>query len=540
MPPGVYVRKNKVDYSVYRGDKPKPRPTPTKKDQQLYNNWRDAERHYELEQKGFLMGPLKLLNPSRNKGWVLPRSRSSSAERLEKSAIGSPSGEDSDDKRNSRGGRTGPLVAKARAKAAFMRALGACDVCRHRHVGCFREHWDLTLFEKAWCELRGYLYREPQPDPKPQPRSEPEPSLLTVDSPMETSPSVTRGIEDNAKPVVTSTLNNIPNALGILDSNSPAQTPFMQFPAPDPKKPPKRRTPIKPKNKDKTKDIIFAQKHNRRLHLDNVLSTMDNIPGPTFATIPPLQSPNTLSPRSYKHVLLGTQPKPERDEWACLWNHEEAASTAASVAGDGGAPCARTSRSLTAHIFHFYDNHHPFDRMDFLLRCKACSFGWAMSTRPLAYCAPCPRCSEVPPHQKELWGSLVEMSPVRNEPPRFIMVTADEGSDVHQQLASPLVPEEIPPGFDSEIMDDSEMSSQQARSDYGSSPSFPPYPAIGLTTPPMSVSSPEDSMFGVEELWRCQVGALESVIEESQIQSQNYFSGYHHQIQGGNSFSMKT
>ncbi|KAK3996260.1 hypothetical protein QBC44DRAFT_160197 [Cladorrhinum sp. PSN332] len=175
MPPGVYVRKNKIDYSIYRGEQPKPRPDPTAKHQTLYNNWRDAERHFELEQKGFLMGPLKLPNPSPGCGkhltpWVEPaRPRSSSADSSTKAANKSTSVEESDDKRPGRGGRTGPLVAQARAKAAFMRALGACEVCRNRRVSCFREHWDLTLLEKSWCELRGLPYKEPQPKPNPQP-----------------------------------------------------------------------------------------------------------------------------------------------------------------------------------------------------------------------------------------------------------------------------------------------------------------------------------------------------------------------------------
>ena len=82
------------------------------------------------------MGPLNAPDSNRLRPDSGPaRSRSVSSDRSPRATDGSTPGAESDEKPRGRGGRVGPLNAVTKAKAAFMRQLGACDVCHHRRVG---------------------------------------------------------------------------------------------------------------------------------------------------------------------------------------------------------------------------------------------------------------------------------------------------------------------------------------------------------------------------------------------------------------------
>ncbi|KAK4222562.1 hypothetical protein QBC38DRAFT_448168 [Podospora fimiseda] len=341
----------------------------------LYNNWRNAERHEELEKQGVELEPLKLANPERRWGntgpWVLPDPRTlsrcqykSSPDSSPKSSGSSSSHSDSGEeghKHSRRGGRTGPLLASSRAKAAFMRSLGACEECRKRRVSCHRDHWDLTHFEMEWCKLRGIKYHNPD---------EPEP------------------------------------------------------PTPPPTEGPKKRK-INPKT------ISSNTRFNRRQHVENLLDIADDpdtlIPSrTTFAVIPPPPRSGRKPPipLSYKHCPIGTLAKPEKDEWSCMHNNQFVSSTPYHLGGGekDQKACTRKCTSFSSLIFHYYEDHHAFDRMEFTLRCKRCAHNWDYNSSPWACRAPCPKCWDWAPHQKVLWGSMVEIRALRGRQPWYLMV----------------------------------------------------------------------------------------------------------------------
>lgn len=211
------------------------------------------------------------------------------------------------------------------------------------------------------------------------------------------------------------------NALGIFDSTSlniniQSLFPTPIAPAPPPAPAPKKKshTPSKPKSQV-VHDPLRNLKIHKRQHLELLLDSLNNfIPGKVFT-----KHPNPPV-GTYKHVPIGahtSNPKSNiRDEWTCLFTP--------AGAGPGQPPCNRKLRSLATQIYHFYWEHHPFDGMELISRCKGCGSGWrdgpsvqASGVAGAIIPPPaCPHCGGAGPHDKVLWGALVEVSGVKGKP----------------------------------------------------------------------------------------------------------------------------
>ncbi|KAK0723668.1 hypothetical protein B0T21DRAFT_294156 [Apiosordaria backusii] len=173
----------------WRGKGPVPRPTPNEETQELYNIWQEAERevNYEeirrLNEGATFVGHNEFLSPSQATSRSQSPSCTSATHSVTKTMTHIDLDQGSSDldqgrsdlgqrrskSKKKRATRTKPLSKPAKAKAAFIRKLGACEDCRTRRIGCTREHWDLKLFEDVWRVTHGPLPEEIEIKPTPPP-----------------------------------------------------------------------------------------------------------------------------------------------------------------------------------------------------------------------------------------------------------------------------------------------------------------------------------------------------------------------------------
>lgn len=139
------------------GPNPIPRPVPKYETQELYNHWQDIIRfpatlalldEQGMHENDFLTSPVSPNRPSS------VRSRSPSCASTTNSLRQAMDNVVIEPKRKRRAIRRQPLSKTARAKAAFIRKLGACTECHRRRVGCNQNHYDLTLFEAQYRIIR--------------------------------------------------------------------------------------------------------------------------------------------------------------------------------------------------------------------------------------------------------------------------------------------------------------------------------------------------------------------------------------------------
>ncbi|KAK4188994.1 hypothetical protein QBC35DRAFT_381330 [Podospora australis] len=371
-----------------------PRPVPKHETQELYNQWQDTERYPAtlelLEEQGihendFLTSPVSPNRPSSN------RSRSPSCASTTNSLRQAMDDVEleREPKKKRRAMRTQPLSKTARAKAAFIRKLGACTECHRRRVGCKKEHYDLSLFEAQYRTSRNL-----------PPETDEEEAVIKGEAMDQDR------ITANVPPVRYS-LGHSNDLFGVgqnLESYPPS---FKDDPDGllQPPTLPQMRSSYNP-----MQGPIQGAPYGYGIpgHMNNI--------GPIrptmiqYHTYPPVYGCPSSSRKSTanttvesRHLPIGKQLSQDRDEWECLYGTDEA--DVPSSSGRGGS-CSRHCSSLSELEQHYRLQHSTFENASYMWRCISCGFNspdiFGNPAGPTQSCLQ-PQC-RMREHQRWYWG----------------------------------------------------------------------------------------------------------------------------------------
>ncbi|KAK4200131.1 hypothetical protein QBC40DRAFT_73636 [Triangularia verruculosa] len=409
----------------WRGEGPVPRPTPSEETQELYNLWQQAEREVNLEdlrrlnEPATFVGHEDFLSPSQ----ATSRSRSASCTSTTQSVISGMSGVDlnrrgSKSKGRKRATRTKPLSKTAKAKAAFIRKLGACDDCRKRRVGCTREHWDLHLFEEEWRKSHGPLPVEEELKPVPPvdyfkdewqigrglppeaPKPAPAPELEANNSyqPRYSEHDDLAGVGGQVAYPSRGVLGAVEEEIDMLQDMQrwEFQDPLEML-------------------------IEFSENY---LEPDSGIDfncTDLSQPPPTQFPNPEPEDTTWLRVTDYQHIPICKQMSIFTGEqlFECL-------GTFAADPGIGEFPCGQCFDTLELLIEHFINVHYVFETHEERGKCLNCGLDWdMMNSEELT--EPCKQCGRSV-HEKWYWGFVSKAkSPSLTSGTTSVRVTSQDG-----------------------------------------------------------------------------------------------------------------
>ncbi|KAK4177551.1 hypothetical protein QBC36DRAFT_345354 [Triangularia setosa] len=394
----------------WRGKGPVPRPTPSEETQELYNIWQQAEREVNLEDLRRLNEPPtfvdhdEFLSPSQ----ATSRSRSPSCASTTHSVTNAMNSVHLNQKgskpRKKRATRTKPLSKPAKAKAAFIRKLGACEDCRKRRVGCTREHWDLHLFEQAWRDTYGPLPVEQELTPVPPPdlgvdhfKSEwqlarilpPEvPKPAPAPEPEANNPYQARFSElDDLAGVGGQVTYASGGALGAVDEEIDNMLQTLQH-----------------EDHEETPATVVEFSENYFEPDFEIDFSCADFTQPAPYSNPEPEDTAWLGATDYQHIPICKQTFTftGHQQFECL-------GTSAAENDGGESPCGQCYNTLESLIEHFINAHYVFETHEERGKCLGCGLDWDL-TNPEELTEPCKQCGR-DQHEKWYWGFVSKATP---------------------------------------------------------------------------------------------------------------------------------
>ncbi|KAK3372050.1 hypothetical protein B0H63DRAFT_526910 [Podospora didyma] len=362
------------------------RPTPTPETQDLYNKYRMLEDTPSLDDIQRLQEGLgnndrhgdHLQPPTPSQ--ATPMSRSPSCASTTYSVSHAMNNVDIGDDgvrgpKKRRAVRHGPLDERAKARAALLRKLGACESCRERKVKC--DHYDFCLFEEAYQSSKLLFASQPMRSRRQSQQYGPP------RQPYAPSPSSQQFPQSPYRPQFSDPLDLMGiGGIGVGQNLSPL-------------------APRDPQGTQDDFDSLLQQINNNTQPspvLGNNAAPLDYFRQPARN---PMNTPVThLSPASISRNLpIGKQiSRPEDQVWECLWGDGGAE---CSVSGGEAEACNKRFRGLASLTGHFTHEHAPFQDSHFMWRCTACKFNCTFSP-PM--CSNCP--TGRPNWQWWYWGTI--------------------------------------------------------------------------------------------------------------------------------------
>ncbi|KAK0665732.1 hypothetical protein QBC41DRAFT_10129 [Cercophora samala] len=396
----------------WRGNGPVPRPTPNKETQALYDVWQQAEREVNLEDLRRLNEPPKFVGhdefllasqaPSRS----CSPSCASTIHSVTNAMNNVDLNQQDSKSRRRRATRSRPLSKPAKAKAAFMRKLGACDDCRRRRVGCAREHWELHLFEEAWRVKHGPLPEEEYIKPTPLPEYgveyfKTEFQLTRILPPQVPGPAHAPAPQENNRfQARFSELDDLAGVGGqVPDPTGPALGPageeidsmLQTLQHEDHEEPPAITVELS--------DHYFETDH------DVTFTSTDFIePAPAAYSNPAPEDETWLGVADYQYTPIGKQTFTLNRQ-----PHFECLGTSTAEDDGGEFPCGHRYHTLELLVEHFYNAHHVFENREERGRCLNCFLDWDF-TNPQELTEPCKQCGR-DQHEKWYWGFINKATP---------------------------------------------------------------------------------------------------------------------------------
>ncbi|KAK4682996.1 hypothetical protein QC764_121150 [Podospora pseudoanserina] len=396
----------------WRGKGPVPRPTPSEETQALYDIWQQAEREVNLadlrrlnEPPTFVGHDEFLLSPSQATSRSRSPSCASTTHSVTKAMNGVDLNQQGSKSKKKRATRTKPLSKPAKAKAAFIRKLGACEDCRKRRVGCTREHWDLHLFEEAWRVKYGPLPEEEDIKPTPLPELGVEyfktefqltriltPEVATEPPPPDPSNRYQARFSelDDLAGVGGQVVSAAGAPLGPVDEEIDIDNMLQTLQHEDHEEP-----PLIP--------VEFTDFFDTDFDLDFGGADIFQ-PAPETSFNPEPADDTWLGYTDYQCVPVGKQTYNlvGQLQFECL---------GASAAEHDGVefPCAQRFNTLDLLIEHFYSAHYVFENHEERGRCLSCLLDWDLTSAE-ELTEPCKQCGQ-DRHEKWYWGFISKGTP---------------------------------------------------------------------------------------------------------------------------------
>ncbi|KAK3367168.1 hypothetical protein B0T24DRAFT_384580 [Lasiosphaeria ovina] len=267
--------------------------------------------------------------------------------------------------------RHGPLDKYTKARAAFIRKLGACDSCRGRKVKC--NHYNLDRFQQKYeASKRPTIASQPAPmNLQFLPYTHPQTYVAGPYQPRFSEPVDLIGVGLDLPPLPFqypqgTQEEDFDNILLATRSQQPAipasnAAPLYNF------GPPTRS-----------------------------LGTLFPPPPSTIATMP-----QEASPSPHRYVPIGRKVLSPGQEWECLWGINDG--TESSVSSGEAEACNLRCNTLDHLYIHFSVEHAPYQNPNFMWRCLACNFNWMNPN------VSCPNCSTLRSWQRWCWGYISSM-----------------------------------------------------------------------------------------------------------------------------------